>query len=282
MVRRYYRTGGTNVGDPAINSISITDPYFIDKTVTGVFKEGFRYYVPGVEWTWEAGSDTVNLVNVPTLEINEVIEIEVKLQVQFTEEDCSSLYSGGSANYLPDPYLPDIINCIVGRMDEYFSTRAEDPFNVSFNAGIYSQVTRDLYLEQTGVVNPQAKPLVWLVMPYVEQRAKVLGIYSNVTCSIILAVTTKNQYTQSERRDLNFKPRLLPMYQQFMWEVSRERKLQNSLIQKTANTPIQRPYWGGGDSATSNTPNLFKGFVDAIEIRGLQLNLKRAKIPCIN
>lgn len=47
--RRFYVVGGPGANDPAPDQQTLTDPYLDGKTISGVFKEGFRYLRPDTE-----------------------------------------------------------------------------------------------------------------------------------------------------------------------------------------------------------------------------------------
>lgn len=57
---RYYTVGGPGDYDPAEGSTTINDPYFDGKTVSALFKEGFRPLIPTVEWE-QVGTAVNNL-----------------------------------------------------------------------------------------------------------------------------------------------------------------------------------------------------------------------------
>jgi hypothetical protein len=76
--RRFYRVNGPGPYDPTDLDTSITDPYFDGKTVSGVFKEGFRFLRDGVEWS-QTG-DTVNITFDPGVIVfmdNEIVSVEI-------------------------------------------------------------------------------------------------------------------------------------------------------------------------------------------------------------
>lgn len=168
---------------------------------------------------------------------------------------------------IPSPYLPDIMQGIVARVDAAFSARPIDPFNVFFDKGIHSQVSRNVY------ANPNNFPLVWLVMNFVEKRGNPL-IWGEISCNLTLAMPTDNKFTQQQRDDISFLPRLIPIYDVLMQEIARERWFSFSGPGKIDHFRMLRPYWGGGDVNGTDSPNLFKKQIDAITISGLKLIVK--------
>lgn len=171
------------------------------------------------------------------------------------------------------PYLPDVMQGVVARVNTNFSTRGADPFNVYFAKGIHTQAARDLY------ASPNNYPLVWLVMNYPEVRGKDPTIYGEITAMLFLLAPTTAEYTQQQRDDLVFKPRLLPLYANLMDEIAAEPAFQFRGSAAIDHTRQVRPYWGGGGINGIDTPNLFEKNVDAITIVNLKL---RMGFGCLN
>ena len=262
MVRRFYITGGNNLGDPVAGATTIVDPYFVGNTVSGVFKEGFRYYRPGTEWS--IANDTVSVLNGVQFALGEVIIVEVGA-VQ-NGQICTP---GGIIVNGVDPYLPDIVKCAVARVNTVFQTRVSDTFSVYYDHGIYQQVGSDRIRSNKGYL------FVWLVMPFEENQANDTSYYADATCKIIIAIGTDSNYTQLQREDINFYPRLLPVYKQLIYEIKQEQKLDNSF--KVEHNRRLLPYWGGGDILGPGQPNLWKDNVDCIEISNLKLKIEHIK-----
>lgn len=168
------------------------------------------------------------------------------------------------------PYLPDIMKDVVTKVDAVLSNRVPDPFRVYFDHGIYSQVNRSVYENQENF------PLVWLMMNYDEDRGRDFSVYAEVSCNLVIVVPTDNSYTQKQRDDITIKPRLLPIYEEFIKQVSNSQKFSTPPINQIRHKMTVRPYWGGGDVNGADTDNLFKKHVDAIKISGLQLKIKHS------
>lgn len=264
MVRRFYICGGNNEGDPPVDATEITDSFFDGKDVTGVFKEGFRYFNPGTEWN--RSGNTVAVLNGTVFKKDEVIIVEVsplKTGTVCTDpslEDCEDEY-----------YLPDIIKCAVARVNSYFESRDTDPFSVHYDKGLYNQVGNDKLKDNSGFL------MVWLVMgkDFYEDSAKDSSYSSDATCRIIIATTTDPNYTQQEREDVNFHPKLIPVYKRLMFELQNEPKLENN--SKIDHTKRFLPYWGGGDVSAPTQPNLWTVNADCIDINNIQLKKGNVK-----
>lgn len=257
MVRRFYITGGNNIGDPAEGDLSITDEFFANKIVTGVFKEGFRYLVPITEWTFSG--NTVSILTGVQLALNEVFIIEI------SPAKDGQVCTDGNEVLGVDPYLPDIIKCVVAKVNNVFQNRDNDSFSVYYDHGIYQQVGSDKLRENKGYL------FIWLVMPFIENAARDDSYYEDATCKILIAIGTDPNYTQLQREDINFHPRLIPVYKQFINELRNEPKLDNSV--KVTHAKRFLPYWGGGDVSGPGSANLWADYVDCIEISDLKLKI---------
>jgi hypothetical protein len=176
---------------------------------------------------------------------------------------------------IPDPYLPDIMEGVVARVNAAFSTRPTDPFNVLFEKGIYGQVSRSVY--KRGWTN---EVIVWLIMPFIERRGKDYSMWGDVTSNLIICLPTDGNFSQQERDDLSFTPRLKPVYEVLMQEIQRERWFSFAGPNKIDHMRVIRPYWGGSDVNGTNTENLFKKQVDAIGVNNLVTRVKLSQNNC--
>lgn len=93
--RRFYTVDGAGMYDPLDGSLQISDPYLIDKKVTGFFKEGFRYYEPLTEFTTDPITGIVAvLTNVP-FSSGEKVTLEIQYAVANSSSNASvGLYNG--------------------------------------------------------------------------------------------------------------------------------------------------------------------------------------------
>ena len=76
--RRLYTVGGLNATDPADGALVITDPYLVDKNVTGVFKEGFRYLIKDSEYQLNAAAGTITKIDGIAFGKPETITVDIK------------------------------------------------------------------------------------------------------------------------------------------------------------------------------------------------------------
>jgi hypothetical protein len=78
--RRFYTVGGTGPNDPPADQDTLTDAYLDGKTISGVFKEGFRYLKPETETTpeWEVvAGGGIRLLGGKQFSGEEVVSIEI-------------------------------------------------------------------------------------------------------------------------------------------------------------------------------------------------------------
>lgn len=170
----------------------------------------------------------------------------------------------------PIPYLPDIFEGIVARVNTIFSTRPTDPFTVYYDKGIYTQVAKNIYKLANATF-----PLVWLVMNFVENFGDDLEIAYSTTAHLIIAMPTDEKFTQEQRDEQKFKPRLIPIYDTLIDEIWKDENLQfEGPKESVKHKRSLNPYWGGGPTNGTDNKNLFDNYIDAIQVIGLELKIK--------
>lgn len=169
-----------------------------------------------------------------------------------------------------EPYLPDIIEGVVARVNAVFSTRATDPFNVFFEKGNYQQVNRELQKNDPQHLNSW---MIWLPMPFNVKRGnfKIFGV---ATCNLHIIAKSSHLLTQQERDDTIIKPRLIPIYEVLIHELARERWFSFSGPHQIKHRPLIVPFWTMGDSAGTDVKNYFNMEVDDYVIADLELPIR--------
>jgi len=162
-------------------------------------------------------------------------------------------------------YLPNIFQEIVGKVNEVTAAKTQ-PFSVFFEYGLFQDVSKKVYA--AGQTN---YPLVWLMMPY-DERPTMIG--TDVSCTLIIAMPTDVNYSMAQRENINFFPRLFPIYEELLIQISRSRKLMNTRLEMIEHTKRVLPYWGG-DEGGNNTANFSKHYVDAVQIRDLKISVRK-------
>lgn len=95
--RRFYVVGGPGVNDPAPDQTILSDAYLDGKTISGVFKEGYRYLRPNTEtipeWQPYAGGG-IELLNDLIFSGGEIVSIEISYLADQTQVSGAGMYSG--------------------------------------------------------------------------------------------------------------------------------------------------------------------------------------------
>lgn len=94
--RKFYTCGDGGV-NPVDGDVSLTDPYLISKEITGVFKEGYRYYEPDIEWTFDGATGKISLINGTAFSEGEKFIVEINYNQEIPDSptsDGGGLYKG--------------------------------------------------------------------------------------------------------------------------------------------------------------------------------------------
>lgn len=169
-----------------------------------------------------------------------------------------------------DPYLPNIIKDVVDRVNTFFLAQDPDPFEVKFGKGLYTQVGNDLFAEGELFL------MAWMMMPFDLVPPQHEGYFKDGRCDMLFAIPTDPNYTQQQREDINYHPKLIPVLNKFFEEIKAEERF--GLPDKISfEKETYLPYWGGGDISAPGAPNLWKGHADCIKITGLKVRLEHPR-----
>lgn len=91
--RRFYTCGGAGAGDPADSTHTIVDPYLVNRNVTGVFIESFRY-LKDDEMTFDTATGTVDVTSGLIFYTGAVVAVEIKYSVGVIAASGNGLYTG--------------------------------------------------------------------------------------------------------------------------------------------------------------------------------------------
>lgn len=110
-------------------------------------------------------------------------------------------------------------------------------------------------------------PLIILFFEFEETINNQVGRYAASPVRIAIVNQTEAELKTSTRYDLNFKPVLYPIYQAFIELLESSGKFiwNNGVVE---HRKVDLPYWNASQAANGGND-----FLDAIEIRGLQLNI---------
>lgn len=167
-------------------------------------------------------------------------------------------------------FIPDLVGEVVAKTSTAIGK------DVYYDYGHYQEVVKNLDEKDKSIVNKAKYPLVWLVMDFEERMSSKSGAYAEVDLQLIIAIDTSVTYTMQDRRDINFLPVLYPLYAELLNQFSINKSFSNPYFME--HTKIDRPYWGVQSGLGNGTANLFNDFIDAIQIKGLRLNVNVKKI----
>lgn len=114
-------------------------------------------------------------------------------------------------------------------------------------------------------------PVIALFHDFKEIMNPRPGVYATVTLNIIIANETKPEYVADDRYDVNFRPFLYPIYDEFVKQLRR-----SGYFIIGGNGPshekIDRLYWGKTNTY-ANTDGVSNDYLDCIEINNLKLDV---------
>jgi hypothetical protein len=170
-------------------------------------------------------------------------------------------------------YIVDIIGQIVESIRGTYDPPAGLPNGSPFY--LYGHPLEVINTLSEWTKNPTKKfqkfPLIILFTDIEESKGLHQGINSEVKLEVIICTATKPEYKSTERTEITFKPVLYPLYDLFIAELANSGYFMesNDLVPHTM-TP--RYYWGKS-GLYGNTANMFNDYIDAIEIKNLQLTI---------
>lgn len=172
-------------------------------------------------------------------------------------------------------WLPELFAEVVTKVSAVTNAGA-DPFPVFFDYGHYNEVVKNLNIKK-GSISSKANryPLIWLIMDFEERKGKTLGVYAELNANLLIAVPTNTNYTMGQRKEKVFLPRLYPIYEQLLRQISKSPAFRMPPIDRIEHTKIDRPYWGGQDRMGMGDANLFEDFIDAVQIKNMKLFVRK-------
>ena len=180
-------------------------------------------------------------------------------------------------------HIPDLFADIVAKVNQV-TMAYESPFPVFFDYGHYVEITRNLTQKDASVSQKDKKyPLIWLVMDFDEDFGGIDDSYCDLPAlQLIIAVPTQPALTTPERVEKNFRPLLYPIYVELIEQIFQSGYFQTINPDNIKHKMILRPYWGGQDSNGNGTANLFNDFIDAIQVKNLQLKVNESVCDTFN
>lgn len=157
---------------------------------------------------------------------------------------------------------------IVGRVSEKWGK------NVSYLFGDWSYVSNQLTVwGKSPKTSPLKFPIICLYSPFTEDRG---AEESRVSLEFILMVNTEKDYTNEDRESISFDKVLRPIYRLFMDEIRGDRRFASDYRGVVPHRYTENYRYGRvGVLGPDGKP--FRDFIDAIEIKDLNLTIKKEK-----
>lgn len=172
-------------------------------------------------------------------------------------------------------YIADVFGDIVSKVSAILTPgfKILDPTiqGINYQYGPYKEVFGNLV--QLGKVDGGGKkyPLVWLWLPNDMNHGDILGYAGISPLRIIIARWSNATDKTPARYANNFKPFLYPIYLELMNQLYLDPRIVSDGHGMIPHKQTDWPYWGGDSPPEEANP--FGDFVDAIEIKGLKINL---------
>lgn len=157
---------------------------------------------------------------------------------------------------------------IVGRVSEKWGK------NVSYLFGDWSYISNQLTVwGKSPNTSPLKFPIICLYSPFTEERD---AEDVRVSLEFILMVNTEKGYTNEDRESISFDKVLRPIYRLFMDEIRGDRRFVSDYRGVVPHQYTENYRYGRvGVLGPDGKP--FRDFIDAIEIKNLDLTIKNVK-----
>jgi hypothetical protein len=111
-------------------------------------------------------------------------------------------------------------------------------------------------------------PLIVLFQDFEEVKGSHAAINSEVSLNLVLCTDTDPKYKSSERYEATFKPTLYPLYNLLLNKIETCGFFERN-FDLIPHVKIDRVYYG----SEGNNKNIFNDYIDAIEIKNLELKI---------
>lgn len=150
------------------------------------------------------------------------------------------------------------------------ASRADaDKYSILFLAGSYEEITASLTeLSQSPTLSGKRYPGIFLFLPFTEETK---GDFIQVNdFHVLIAMNTEPSLKAADRYIANFDPYLYPIYDAFLYEITRSTFFEECNIREIECSVRDYPYY-----SPDGTANIFNDFIDCIELKNLKLKVKR-------
>jgi hypothetical protein len=138
---------------------------------------------------------------------------------------------------------------------------------VFFEHGVYDAVNRALVNRANGISEKRKYPLIWLVTPVRQVKAKTDGICELPDLQLFILMDWADGLSEDEYVNKVFQPYLRPIYRELLHQIDNSYFFQ---VLSVEGIPHEMTEW----SLTASTPGVVRLFDDkvcAIQIKGMRL-----------
>jgi len=174
----------------------------------------------------------------------------------------------------------DVIGEVVAKVNTKLAPILSEKFpnGINYQFGTVEEVVTLLANWSNGTYDAKKYPLFWLICNFKEREARQAGLDKSVTLTIVIATVNSDQaMSTADRYATNFNPILLPIYDEFIWQLRLSKVIQQDGL-RPEHDKIIEAYWGREGVLGRDNKNIFIDKVDAVLITNLQLTLK--EITC--
>lgn len=168
------------------------------------------------------------------------------------------------------------MNTSVNRMFAEIVGRVSDKWgrNVSYLFGDWSYISNQLTVwGKSPKTSPLKFPIICLYSPFTEERD---AEDVRVSLEFIIMVNTEKNYSNEDRESISFDKVLRPIYRLFMDEIRGDRRFASDYRGIVPHQYTENYRYGRvGVLGPDGKP--FRDFIDAIEIKNLELTIKKEK-----
>lgn len=164
------------------------------------------------------------------------------------------------------------VNRLFGDIVERVSERYGS--HVAYQFGDWEYISNQLVVwGKSPEKSPMKYPIICLISPFEEDRREE---DERVSLWFIVLVNTRKGYTNEERETFSFEKVLRPIYRIFIDEVGKDARFATNYRGIVPHTYTENYRYGRvGVLGPDGKP--FRDFIDAIEIKNLDLTIKKTK-----
>lgn len=155
---------------------------------------------------------------------------------------------------------------------------------VNYNYGHPIEIANTLIeLSKATITQDKRFPLLALITDFSEKKDSP-DYYCSASLYFLIANLTDPNLKADERTEVNFRPVLHPIYEEFIRQIQRSKHFMIQYDQNIPHTQTDRYYWGrtgtfdntmwGKSGLYAGEGNILNDKVDVIEISGLEIKVK--------